>query len=224
VQELANLQGSEEKAPDQEAGQRALEKLRRVASMESVLVDPSEAAKRQRREGAATEREKASACATEMASLNSDFIELNKEQNAQKRGYGLEKILRELFRINELTYTGSYKTETDQIDGSFVLDAFTYLVEARWRKGLAMDSDIGAFNHKVERRLDATRGVFLSMNGFREEAVSLYQRAKDNRVILVDGQDLSLILNSRFDFIEALQEKIMAASVRGEPYQRLANL
>jgi hypothetical protein len=60
--------------------------------------------------------------------------------------------------------------------------------------------------------------------GFRDEATAQYRQAKENRLILVDGQDLQLILEGRFDLLDALREKVKAAATRGEPYLRLATL
>jgi hypothetical protein len=62
------------------------------------------------------------------------------------------------------------------------------------------------------------------MAGFRLDAVELYRRSKDNRLVLVDGQDLSLILEGRFDLLDALREKVCAAATLGEPYLRLADM
>jgi Restriction endonuclease len=110
------------------------------------------------------------------------------------------------------------------IDGAVTLDAFTYLIEARWRQSPASDSDLGGLSHKVERRIDATRGLFISMAGFRPEAVDLYRRPKNNRLVLLDGADVTLILEGRIDFVEALREKVRAASVQGDPFVPLWTL
>jgi hypothetical protein len=156
--------------------------------------------------------------------LNDTFRALGSETDKQRRGYAVEKLLAALFRLAELEYRGSYKTETDQIDGAVTLDAFTYLIEARWRQSPASDTDLGGLAHKVERRIDATRGLFISMAGFRQEAVDLYRRSKDNRLVLLDGADVTWILDGRIDFVEALREKVRAASVQGDPFVPLWTL
>ena len=221
VQELAGLSHVEKKAPDPKAGEKALNELRTIAQQEEVLVSPEDAERVKRRTENQQERESSSKKRTAIEDLNAEFLELHRSDDRQKRGYSLERILHNLFRLNELSYTGSYRTETDQVDGSFQLESFTYLLEAKWCDHIAMDANLGAFSHKVERRLDATRGLYLSMNSFRDEVVALYRRAKENKVILVDGTDLSLILNGTFDFDEAIKEKVRAASIRGEPFLRL---
>lgn len=225
VNALANLAQPEDRVPDVSAGRRALEHLRIVAKAQSLLVDPEDEQRRQRQEAAAAERLAVSQRAGTMLDLQDRFRAMHgPSTDKQGRGYALERLLRDLFRLHELDYNASYKTETDQIDGSVVVDAFTYLLEARWRDKPAADAELGGLAHKVERRLDATRGMFVSMAGFRDEAVSLYRLAKENRLILVDGQDLSLVLEGRFDLLDALREKIRAAATLGEPYLRLTEL
>lgn len=174
-----------------------------MAQASNLLVSPEDLARAKRRRKAASAAEDAGVRRDQLAALHRTFLELHAESDRQKRGYAFEKLLTALFRHAELEYHGSYKTETDQVDGALTLDAFTYLIEARWRQAPAADTELGAFAHKVERRIDATRGLFISMAGFRAEAVDLYRRAKDNRLVLVDGADLAWILEGRFDFAEA---------------------
>lgn len=62
------------------------------------------------------------------------------------------------------------------------------------------------------------------MAGFREEAVQLYRLAKENRLILMDGQDLAWVLEGRIGFADALRAKVGAATIQGNPYLRLTTL
>ena len=183
-----------------------------------MLVSPEHLARDERRRASAIKLEESSAKREQLVSLNQTFQKMHSQSDRQRRGYAFEKLLTAMFRLAELEYNGSYKTETDQVDGAVTLDAFTYLIEARWRQGPAADTDLGAFAHKVERRIDATRGLFISMAGFRNEAVSLYRRAKDNRLVLVDGADIAWILEGRADLTEVLRAKVRAASVHGDPF------
>jgi hypothetical protein len=224
VTALANLDDADPKGPDPEAGRRAIADLRRLAQQAKLLVSPEDFIRDERRRAAALSAEEVGAKRAQLDFLLETFRHLHSESDKQKRGYALEKLLTGMFRLAELDYHGSYKTETDQIDGAVTLDAFTYLIEARWRQKPAADGDLGGFVHKVERRIDATRGLFISMAGFRSETVDLFRRSKDNRLVLVDGQDLAWILEGRIDFVEALREKVRAASVQGEPFLRVSTL
>ena len=224
VKGLANLDAPDPKAPDRAAGTRAIAELRRLATEAQILVSPEEAKRQAARAVAADAADQVSARRERLDGLHKDFLALHTLDDKQRRGYAFEKLLSGMFRLSELEYRGSYKTETDQIDGAVTLDSFTYLLEARWRKARAADAELGALTHKVERRLDATRGLFVSIAGYRDEAVDLYRLAKENRLVLVDGLDLAWILEGRISLIEGLREKVRAATVDGEPFLRLATL
>jgi hypothetical protein len=224
IDAMANLDGPHSKAPDPAAGRRAIDDLRRLATQAKLLVDPEDLARQKRRSAAAAVAQQVSAKRDELNSLNQTFRALHAESDKQRRGYALEKLLTALFRLEELEYHGSYKTETDQIDGALALDAFTYLIEARWRKAPAADADLGGLAHKVERRIDATRGLFISMAGFRKETVDLFRLSRENRLVLVDGADLQWILDGRMGLSEALREKVRAASIQGDPFLSLLTL
>lgn len=218
VAALANLDKPDPNVPDVAAGQRAIADLRRQAQQANLLVAPEDLARNERRKTAATAAAETISKRAQLAALNKTFHTLHGQSDKQRRGYDLEKLLAALFRWAELDYHGSYRTETDQIDGAIILDSFTYLIEARWRDEVAVATDLAAFADKVERRIDATRGLFISMAGFRPAAVDRYRQSKENRLVLCDGSDLAWILEGRFDFTDALRAKVRAASIQGDPY------
>ncbi len=215
---LANLDKPDPNVPDVPAGERAIDELRRLAQQENLLVSPEDLARAERRQAAVTAAAESASKREQLAALNDRFQALHSHPDRQRRGYDLEKLLAALFRWAELDYHGSYKTETDQIDGAVTLDSFTYLIEVRWREDAAVATDLAVFADKVERRIDATRGMFISMAGFRPTAVDRYRQAKENRLVLLDGGDLAWILEGRFDLTEALRAKVQAASIQGDPY------
>lgn len=215
---LANLDKPDPRVPDVAAGEQAVADLRRLAQQANLLVSPTDQAREERRKAAASAVSASSLKRKQLAELNETFQELHRQSNKQRRGYAFEKLLAALFRWAELNYHGSFRTETDQIDGAVTLDSFTYLIEARWRDNMAVATDLAVFADKVERRIDATRGLFISMAGFRPAAVARYRQTKENRLVLLDGADLAWILEGRFDFSEALRAKVQAASIQGDPY------
>lgn len=221
---LANLDKPDPNVPDIAAGQRAIDELRRLAQQENLLVSPEDLARAERRQAAATAAAESASKREQLAALNDRFQALHSHPDRQRRGYDLEKLLAALFQWAELDYHGSYKTETDQIDGAVTLDSFTYLIEVRWREDVAVAADLAVFADKVERRIDATRGMFISMAGFRPTAVDRYRQAKENRLVLLDGGDLAWILEGRFDLTDALRAKVRAASIQGDPYVPVYNL
>ena len=223
VAALANLDAPEPQA-DQRAGQESLDELRRVSQAHGLLVDPDEQARQNRRREAAQRADERDTRERRLADLRATFGALHSESNPQSRGYALERLLADLFRMYELDFTGSYKTDIDQVDGALQFEAFTYLLEARWRSAPAVESDLAQLVGKVRRRIEATRGVFVSMAGYRTEVVELYKLSHDQRLILVDGQDLALILEGRIELPDALRAKVHAASVDGQPFLPLTEL
>ena len=128
----------------------------------------------------------------------------------------MEDILANLFALFEIEYRRSFRTpgNTQQLDGSFSFGGFDYLVEAKWRKEWPTEQELGGFKHKVDGKLESTRGLFVSVVGFRPEVVNAFNGRGAN-VILMDGADLAHILEGRVDLRDALRRKIEKAAQEG---------
>ena len=59
----------------------------------------------------------------------------------------------------------------------YYFQSFDYLVEAKWRKDQPTEGEIGSFKHKVEGKFKGTRGLFMSVAGFRREVSGEIRRA-----------------------------------------------
>lgn len=223
IQALANIEKPDPKA-DQRAGNEALSELRRLVKKNSLLVDPLEAEAAARKKAMKDSLAAVSTRREGISRLNETFRGLQSSTDRHARGYAFERLLSDLFRLHEYDFASSYRTEIDQVDGALTVDGFTYLLEARWRQVPAVDGDLADLANKVSRRLVSTRGLFISMAGFREEVVSLYRLSHDSKLILMDGEDLAVILDQRISLVDALKSKIQAASIDGEPLLRLAAL
>ena len=68
--------------------------------------------------------------------LKFEYYSLFSSENPQERGYRLEKIVANLFKVNEIDYHDSYRnsSNTQQLDGYFRFEGFDYLVEMKWEK------------------------------------------------------------------------------------------
>jgi len=66
--------------------------------------------------------------------LTKEYFELLSAQEPQRRGYRLEKIIRELFEVFDLDPRASFKIVGEQIDGAFTFDATDYLLEGKWQQ------------------------------------------------------------------------------------------
>lgn len=74
-----------------------------------------------------------SECPVDYDCLAKGLMDVDAIKDVQKRGYEFERYLKKLFEAFEMDPRGSYRTDVDQIDGSFVLNGNTILLEAKYR-------------------------------------------------------------------------------------------
>ena len=135
------------------------------------------------------------------------FHELLREMNKQEAGLRFENFLYDLFAHFDLDPKGSFSVVGEQIDGSFVLDHDTYLVEAKWHKNSIQEKDLLIFRGKIEGKSSITRGVFIALNGYTDGAMQAICTGKQPNFFLVDGQDIYNLLCNKWDFAELLRFK-----------------
>lgn len=149
--------------------------------------------------------------------LKNDFYTILGIENAQAKGYELEKWLHELFLLFDLDPKPSYKTEYEQIDGAFTHDGTDYLMEAKWKKDLTPLDDLRGFGAKVKSKLKNALGVFISINGF----VDACKSCKDEivmQILLIDGRNLMEVLEGRIRLDDMIREKRRKAAFTGDKY------
>lgn len=218
--DLCKLRNVPEEVPDRNSGLDALRKLKNLANNYDIEYQEQKKDIQQRRNNADKNALVIQERIKKLEDLKNNFYKNITSIDRQSSGYELEDIIKGLFYLSEVEYKKSYKTDTQQIDGHFKLDGFSYLVEAKWRKDQPNDGEIGAFQRKVNTKLESTRGLFLSVNGFREEVIMSYNGQGAN-IIFMTGEDLMHILEGRIDFIEALRNKIDKASQYGLVYSKI---
>ncbi len=173
------------------------------------------------RERVAKERERTIALEERHSSLEEmrkDFqdISMNKE-TAQKRGYAFEKFLTKMARFYDLKVTESFKIKGTQIDGTIKYDGENYIIEAKWHDRQLSDEPLLAFCHKQEINMHG-RGIFVSINGFTEGALSILEKSSVKNTVLMDGEDIALILAEIITLPQSLEMKIHAAQTQGKFY------
>jgi hypothetical protein len=225
VTELCKLRTlPDSEVPDKDAGLAALRKLKELAYEQKIVFEEE----KQQTQRIATDAEVRIQRARErdrrLAELQNAFTSMIASSDHQARGYSLEDLLSELFAIFELRYRKSYRTESEQIDGFFAFGGFDYLVEARWRNEPPTLEDLLAFKGKVDRKIESTRGFFVSVQSFRPDTVQRLREAGPANLILMDGYDLTLLLEGRVSLIDGLQAKIDKASQEGILHYPLSNL
>jgi hypothetical protein len=154
--------------------------------------------------------------------LREQFLALLGVQDAQARGYALEGLLTDLFRVNGLAPREPFRVAGEQIDGSFEWKDQVFILEARWRRAAANAEDLYVLRAKVEGKSDWTRGLFISVNGFTSLSADTFLRGRRANLIAVDGQDLMLILERRWSLPDAIRVKLRHAGETGEVYLPLA--
>lgn len=206
--------------PDREAAIRAIKSLQKVA-LARGLVKPAESQSEKARKRSLQNREAAArAKSKRIKALELTFKRELLSTDKQGRGYTLERLLSELFQVEEIEYRKGYRTPTTQVDGYFKYAGFDYLLEARWRAAKPSVAEIGGFRQKIVQVMESTRGVFVSIVGFRPEVVAAFSGQGAN-MIFVDGEDLLEILESRWSLRDALDYKIEQAARQGLAFSPL---
>ncbi|MBW1741747.1 MAG: restriction endonuclease [Deltaproteobacteria bacterium] len=222
--ELCRLRDLPDKnVPDRDAGLDALRNLKRLALAQKLYVEES----RQKEKSRARLNEERQRIIQQrrdkLESLRKTFNEAVLSPDRQKAGYSLEDLLKELFALFEIEYKKSYRTETQQIDGCFQFEGFHYLVEVKWRQDMPTEQEIGGFKQKVDTKLESTRGVFISIPGFRQEVIDQFSKRGGN-IILMDGSHLVEVLEGRFDLGDLVRAIIESAAQKGIAYAPVSKL
>jgi restriction endonuclease Mrr len=152
--------------------------------------------------------------------IKNTYFNLVVENNFQKRGFLLEKVVKDLFELFDLDPKASFRNTGEQIDGAFTFDSTDYLFEAKWQKDLVNAADLDAFAGKLSRKLDNTLGLFLSIGGYSEDAVKIHSSGR-GMMILMDGNDLMAVLEGRIDFVQLLLRKRRCAAQTGNIYLKI---
>lgn len=161
---------------------------------------------------ASTEGKRSSA----LAELRALFYRLSEEQNRQQAGLALEGLLNALFTLFDLDPSRPFRVTGEQIDGAFVLDGETYLVEAKWTKERVAEAPLLVFRGKIEGKSAFTRGTFISLSGFSPDAISAITRGKQPTFFMLDGYDLSVVLEGHMDLASLLRSKVRRLAERGD--------
>jgi hypothetical protein len=140
----------------------------------------------------------------------------------QPRGYEFEKFLTKLFNSFGLNARGSFRLVGEQIDGSFVLNGQTYLVEAKWQNQPTAVKDLHGFHGKIGEKAAWTRGLFVSYIGFSEHGLTAFGRSKN--IICMDGFDLSEALRRELPLDVVLERKVRHAAETGQAFARVRDL
>jgi hypothetical protein len=167
--------------------------------------------------------EKINSFRSQLEKLNKEYCQLAISSNSQERGYSLEAILKQLFDLFDLDPKASFKIEGEQLDGAFTFDGADFLFEAKWQNELVRANALDSLASKVQRKLDNTLGLFLSVNGFSPDGIAAHSMGR-KVVLLMDGSDVMAVLDGRIGFPELLKRKRRHAAQTGEIYLRYQDM
>ncbi len=205
-----------------EKAKNSIHSLREMSKGYFDKIKEEEQAEKQRKK-ANDSQLKITAVKDKLNEIKKIFFDLVGSSNPQNRGYKLEIVIKDLFELFDLDPKASLKIVGEQIDGAFTFDNTDYILEAKWhKKPIAIDA-LDAFGGKLNRRLENTLGLFISINGFSEDAIQAYSTGR-GLMILMDGSDLMAILEGRIDLIQLLLRKRRHASQTGNIYLKINNI
>ena len=153
---------------------------------------------------------------SKLSTLRSEFEKIQSLE-PNKRGYEFEKIFLRLMEISEIPVEKAFLIQGEQIDCAIKYDGSYYLIELKWTAKKTDPKEIGHFFYKVEGKLEV-RGIFLSINGYTEGALTTLPKGKKLRVILLDGNHLANVIYGQYTFKELLEHAIRHASLHGDIY------
>ena len=192
----------------------ALKTLRDLVEPYRRLRSEEEEANR-RREADRVQAEMQQAMTAKLAELRTSFYEIV-ALPAQPRGYALEKFLNGLFALFDIDAKAPFRITGEQIDGAFTFEG-EFLLEAKWKDEKTPVADLDTFAQKVGRKLDNTLGLFLSMNGYQESAIQIHSQGRPI-MLLMDGADLSAVIEGRISLPDLLHRKRQHAAQTGDVF------
>ncbi len=131
-----------------------------------------------------------------------------------QRGLALERLLTELFRQQGIVTTGSFRISGEQLDGAFEHKGWTYLVEVRWCDQRQSTDALYAFQGKPDRRIEGTRGLFISMSGYYQTSLDRFSEGRKPNTLLWTGDHIIAILEGRITVPELVDLSVRYAAER----------
>jgi len=208
-----------------DGGAKKAERARIAIAHLRSLVEPHEIAQKEkddllvRRKNAADRLKANLAVQQKLEEIKTRYTALVTSLDVQGRGFGLEKLMYDIFELFDLDPKASFRNTGEQIDGAFTLDGTDYLFEAKWQQEYVDAAALDAFASKVRRKLENTLGVFLSINGFSPEGINAHCSG-GAVIILMDGTDLMAVFEERIDLVSLLLRKKRHAAQTGNIYLR----
>jgi hypothetical protein len=141
----------------------------------------------------------------------------------QSRGQRLNGLIAEALTCLGIDATANVRSpgETDVV---FTADGVRFVLEAKWEQDRANTGQIAKLQRRVQQRIIATYGVFLSMSGYSREALADVKDGQRLEVLLLDRLHWEAMLSGLIPPDELLTLVRDRAAYQGIPYAPLAEL
>ena len=132
------------------------------------------------------------------------------------RGLAFERLLSDLFHQQGILMTEPFRISGEQIDGAFEFKGWTYLVEAKWQNSKKSTNALYSFQGKPDRRIEGTRGLFISMSGYYTTSVNRFAEGRKPNTILWSGEHIKAVLEGKISLQELINASIRFAAERSQ--------
>jgi hypothetical protein len=156
-------------------------------------------------------------------SLNASLLAIEHISSPQAKGYAFEKYLNNLFKAFGLDPHASYRTEYDQIDGSFVLDGNTILIEAKYRTNVIPKDDLILFSKKIELKSHFPKGLFITYSLVDSKAIE-YFTDRSARFVVLSVEELFIMCQNKYPLSKVLQGKFRTLDEQGIIYKHIMEI
>lgn len=155
---------------------------------------------------------------TALVALKERFLVLAGQEDRQAAGQALNTLLTDLFELADLAPSEPFRVVGEEIDGAFDFNHEIYLVEAKWTTAKTSAQPLYSFNEKIRRKSDYTRGIFVSINGYTDEALTAFRTGSTSRAVLIDGAHLMRVLDGGMSLAALLLKVTREFVQRGKIY------
>ncbi len=155
--------------------------------------------------------------------LKSTLLEIENLPTAQAKGYSFEKYLNKLFEAFNLKPNASYRTEHDQIDGSFSFEGNTVLVEAKYKSKEIPKDDLILFENKLKSKSHFSKGLFITYSRVSNKALN-YFTDSGSRIVVMTVEELFLMCQNKISLTNVIKSKFRQLDERGLIFKHLLEL
>ncbi len=155
--------------------------------------------------------------------LKESLLDIEKLQSPQDKGYAFEKYLNKLFNTFKLEPHASYRTEHDQIDGSFKFENDTVLIEARYMSKEVSKDDLILFENKIKSKSHYVKGLFITYSNISAKALE-YFKDSGSRLVVLTVEEIFIMCQNKTSLITVLQEKYRELDERGLIFKHIMQI